>query len=165
MTVEKKKSFLDYLMCTKWIKYKEVRGSSVNGNLIYPYQNIVVKVLSLSLSWGLFYSKPDGHRKEAPEQECIWVLRSALQKESPAHRGKSCPSASWAEKAVDGRVSPLWSPLGTSRGAPASKLARLHPSRTLALPAVSQHSKAMGFLLERTSNMEKRKWQRTASTS
>lgn len=41
MTVEKR--FVDYLICTECIMQKEVCGSLVNGNLIYPYQNIVVK--------------------------------------------------------------------------------------------------------------------------
>lgn len=156
-------------MNTEWIKYKEVCGSSVNRNFMYPYQNIVVLEVE---PYSLFFCPEDFStqnqmdiRKKPLSKRGIWVSRSALQEEGPAQRGRSCPSACWAEKAVAGRVSPLWPPLGTSCGAPAFEPARLHPSRALALPAVSENCKTMGFLLEKTFEIRKIKWQTTASTS
>lgn len=105
-------------MCTEGIKYKKVCGFSANGNFIYPYQNIVVKEVepySFSLCPEDFSTQNQMDvRKKPLRTRGIWVSRSALQEESPAQRGKSCPSASWAQKAVAGRDSPLWSPLGTS---------------------------------------------------
>lgn len=155
-------------MNTEWIKYKEVCCCSVNRNFMHPYQNIVVKEAE---PYSLFLCPEDFStqnqmdiRKRHLSKRGIWVSRSALQEESPAQRGRSCPSASWVVKAVAGRESPL-ATLGTSCGAPAFEPARLQPSRALALPAVAEHRKTMGFLLENTSNIKKIKWQTTASTS